>query len=90
MQAMKGVAEFYGFKTTTPWKDLSRAHQELILYGSGDDIIPITYHSKSESTWKSNKPFEGVIPSLARRMIETDSNSAREALAKYQRSSQAY
>ena len=87
MQAMKGVAKFYGFKTTTPWKDLSRAHQELILYGSGDDIIPITYHSKSESTWKSNKPFEGVIPSLARRIIETDSNSAREALAKYQRSS---
>jgi len=28
-----------------------------------------------------------VIPSLARRIIETDSNSAREALAKYQRSS---
>lgn len=87
MQAMQGVAKHYGFSTKTPWADLTREQQELILYGSGDEVVPITYESKSESTWKSNKPFEGVIPSLARRMIETDSNRAREELAKYQRSS---
>ena len=46
--------------------------------------MPITYNTKTESTWKSNKPFEGVIPSLERRLIETDSNSAREELSKYQ------
>ncbi len=84
MQALEGVAAFYGFPMTTPWEKLDRKFQEKILFGSGKDIIPITYNTKSESTWKSNKPFEGVIPSLERRLIETDSNSAREELSKYQ------
>ena len=55
-----------------------------MLYGSGKDIIPIVYESKSESTWKSNKPFEGVIPSLERRLLETESDSVREDLSRYQ------
>jgi len=86
MQALEGVARHYGFSAADPWKKLKREHQEIILYGSGDEVIPITYNTKSDSTWKSNKPFEGVIPSLERRLIETDSNSAREELAKYQAS----
>ncbi len=86
MQAMEGVAKHYGFSVAEPWKKLSRKNQERILYGSGDEVVPITYETKSESTWKSNKAFEGVIPSLERRLIETDSNSAREDIAKYQAS----
>ena len=84
MQALEGVARHYGFSAADPWDKLSKKHQQIILYGSGDEVIPITYNTKSDSTWKSNKPFEGVIPSLERRMIETDSNSAREELSKYQ------
>lgn len=87
MQAMEAVADHYGFKTTTAWNKLKKEHQDLILYGTGTKAIPITYHSKSESTWKSNKPFEGVIPSLQRRLIESDSNSVREDLSRYQNSS---
>ncbi len=86
MQAMKAVAKEFGFKTTTPWNKLKREHQEKILYGSGAKHISITYKSKNKSEWKSNKAFEGVIPSLTRRMIETDSNSVREDIARYQTS----
>ena len=86
MQALEAVCAFYDIPADKPWKNLKREQQEKILYGSGKDIIPITYNSKSESTWKSNKPFEGVIPSLERRLLETDSNSAREELSKYQNS----
>ena len=87
MQTLSAVARHYKFKTTTPWQDLKKAQRDIILYGSGDDVIPVTYQSKNESTWKSNKPFEGVINSLNRRILETDSNSAREELSKYQNSS---
>jgi excinuclease ABC subunit A len=86
MQALEGVAAHYGFSADAPWSELDRKWQEIILYGSGDEIIPITYNTKSDSTWKSNKPFEGVIPSLDRRLLETDSNSAREEISKYQAS----
>lgn len=87
MQAMEAVAKHYGFKTTTPWEKLKQEDRDRILYGSGDTVIPITYKSKTESTWKSKKPFEGVIPSLERRLIETDSNSVREDITRYQTSS---
>ncbi len=87
MQAMEAVAKHYKFKTTTAWNKLKKSEQDAILYGSGDTVIPITYESKTESTWKSNKPFEGVIPSLARRLVETDSNRARDELSRYQTSS---
>jgi len=86
MQAMEAVAKFYKFKVTTPWEKLTQEQRDYILLGSGKDIIPISYKSKNDSTWKSNKPFEGVIPSLERRLLETDSNSVRDDLSRYQTS----
>ena len=83
MQALKAVASYYGFDSSTPWKDMEDKHKEVILYGSGNVKIPTIYESKSESTWKSNKPFEGVINNLKRRMIETESNASRERLAEF-------
>ncbi len=84
MQAMLAVADYYGFSVDTPWQELSREHRDIMLYGSGDTAIPTTYQSKNESTWKSNKPFEGVVNNLKRRMIETESNAMREKLAAFQ------
>ncbi len=84
MQAMEAVAKHYKFSTKKPWNELKKEHQDIMLYGSGDVIIATTYQSKNDSVWKSNKPFEGVINNLERRLIETDSNSRREELSKYQ------
>ncbi len=83
MQALRAVAAHYGFDPHTPWKDMETAHKQIILYGSGKVKIPTIYESKNQSSWKSNKPFEGVINNLKRRMIETDSNSMREKLSEY-------
>ena len=87
MQAQQAVAKHFGFKTDVAWEDMKPADRDIILFGSGDEKVPITYASKNDSKWNSNKPFEGVINNLARRMIETESNAARENLAKYQTSS---
>ncbi len=87
LQAMEAVAKHFKFSTKTPWEKLKPAHQEYILYGSGDEDIRTTYHSKSGNDWKSNKPFEGVIPNVERRLKDTDSNSQHEKLVKYQSSS---
>lgn len=83
LQAMEGVAKHYGFSVDTPWKKLKPEHQDRILHGSGDEIIRIVYTSKSDSNWKSNKPFEGVVPNLERRLLETESNSQRMKLEEY-------
>ncbi len=86
MQAMRAVAEYYKFDTNTPWNELEDKHKNYILRGSGTKTIKTVYKSKNDSTWNSNKPFEGVIPNLQRRLLETDSNSVREGLSKYQTS----
>lgn len=88
MQALEAVAKHYKFKTTVPWSALKKEHRDIILYGSGDDVIAIDYQTKTDNTWKSRKPFEGVIPSLERRMLETESASAREDMAEYQSSAE--
>lgn len=86
LQAMQAVAEHFGFRTDVPWYEMDEEHQNIILYGSGDVAIKTVYTSKSDSAWKSNKPFEGVIPNIERRLLETESNSQREKLTKYQSS----
>ncbi len=85
MQTLRCVANHYGFDLDVPWKELDPKYQNIILYGSGKDEIPLIFESK-QNTWKNTKPFEGVIGNMERRLIETDSNSVREALSKYQSS----
>ncbi|MCB1531564.1 MAG: excinuclease ABC subunit UvrA [Alphaproteobacteria bacterium] len=86
MQALEAVADHFGFDVDTPWEKMKDKHKEIILYGSGNEVVPITYESKNDSKWNSKKPFEGVINNLERRLLETESNSAREHLAQYQTS----
>lgn len=88
MQALEAVAKHYKFRTDIPWSGIKKEHRDIILYGSGTTPIAINYQTKTENTWKSNKPFEGVIPSLQRRMLETESNSAREEMSEYQSSAE--
>ena len=83
LQAMEAVAKHYKFRVDVPWSKMKKSDRDIILYGTGETIIKTAYTSKNESVWKSNKPFEGVIPNLERRMLETDSNSQMEKLEEY-------
>jgi excinuclease ABC subunit A len=87
LQAMEAVAKHYKFRTDVPWSKLKPEHQDYILHGTDDTVIKTTYTSKTDSMWKSNKPFEGVVPNIERRLLETDSNSQREKLEIYQNNS---
>ena len=53
-----------------------------MLHGSGDDEIKFSYEDGVRS-YDTKKPFEGVITNLERRFRETESEWAREELAKY-------
>ncbi len=83
MQALQAVANHYSFSDDTPWKKLDKIHRDILLYGSGDTSISITYKSKKASTWKHHKPFEGIMNNLKRRFIETESNGVREQLSTF-------
>ena len=60
------LADYYGFDVNTPYKDLPKDIQNIILYGTGDTNIPMIYE-RSYGSGKYSAPFEGVITNLERR-----------------------
>ena len=83
LQTLMAIAEKYDFSIDSKWSDLPKKYQNIILDGSDDEKIIINYDDGSR-TFKTNKPFEGIISNLKRRYIETDSNWMREEIEKYQ------
>jgi len=81
-QTIESLADYLGISTKTPWKDLPNSAKDIILYGSKGKNVPIYY-----TRFETNKPFEGVIPNMERRFLETESAAMREELARYQSAS---
>lgn len=63
----------------TPWKDLPDKLKNILLRGSGDEVIVFDYWMRGKLR-SLRKPFEGIIPNLERRYAETESESVRERL----------
>ena len=82
VQTLTALAKFYKFTLDTKWKDLPKKTQSAILHGSGEDEIKFSYEDGVRS-YDTKKPFEGVITNINRRYRETESEWAREELAKY-------
>ncbi len=82
IQTLMALGKHYKFTLDTKWKDLPKKTQDAILHGSGDDTIKFTYDDGARS-YETKKPFEGVITNLERRWKETESDWAREEMARY-------
>jgi excinuclease ABC subunit A len=82
LQTLEALGKHYRFALDSKWKALSKTVQDAILYGSGDDEIKFTYDDGLRA-YTTKKPFEGVITTLERRFKETESEWAREEIAKY-------
>ncbi len=82
-QTLKSLAAHYGFKLSTPFRKLRKKDREAVLFGSGGVPISMRYDDGLRK-YETTRPFEGVIPNLARRFRETDSSWVREELSKYQ------
>jgi excinuclease ABC subunit A len=82
LQTLEALAKHYKFTLDAKWKTLPKKTQNAILYGSGEDDIKFVYDDGMRS-YTTRKPFEGVVTNLERRFRETESDWAREELAKY-------
>jgi excinuclease ABC subunit A len=80
---LEALAKHYKVSMKTPWKDLPRAFQEVVLNGSSDEEIAITFKGDGH-TYKYKKAFEGVVSALERRMKETESDQVRDGLSEFQ------
>ena len=83
-QMINSIASHYKFNVDTPFKELSNNIQDILLYGSGDEEIKFEYLRSEKKTVVRKHSFEGVIPNLQRRYLESESAMVREELLKYQ------
>jgi excinuclease ABC subunit A len=81
-QIIQALARHYDFSVDTPFEELPKKIRDVVLYGSGDEIIEFRYFGDS-GVQKRRHPFAGIIPNLERRYRETDSRIVREELSKY-------
>ena len=77
------MSKHYKFDPETPWDELPKKAQQVMLFGSGNDEVEFRYTHGNGRTTKKKHRFEGIIPNLERRYKETDSLPVREELAKY-------
>jgi excinuclease ABC subunit A len=79
LEALTGA---YGVDVHTPYRLLPEAFKKVLLYGSGDREIPFSFEGKGR-VYRHTRPFEGVIPNLQRRYLETPSPQSREEIEAY-------
>jgi len=83
-RVLDAVAESHGFSTTTPWKKLPKKVRDVVLYGSDEEIY-VKYKNRYGRTRSYWTTYEGVVPVVERRHVETDSESQRERLEEFMR-----
>jgi len=82
-QIICSLAAHYGFDPETAYSELPKAIQDMILYGSGKEVIEFKYPNGTGTAKTKRHTFEGIIANMERRYHETDSALVREELSKY-------
>jgi excinuclease ABC subunit A len=88
-QTIEQVAKHYGFNSNkTPIQDIEPERLNKLLFGTQNEAIDFHFENNGndyrnqdnefKSSWDVKRPFEGVIPILHRRYMETRSEWARE------------
>ncbi len=81
-QYFKGMARHFGFDMNTPFEQLDRSVQEKLLYGTDNERFEVDYSSDYGKGTFLNR-FEGIIPNIERRYMQTDSDMMKAEYEKY-------
>ncbi|MCZ7355847.1 MAG: excinuclease ABC subunit UvrA [Candidatus Methanoperedens sp.] len=82
-QMLASVAKHYGFSLDTPFSELKPEHVRVILHGGSEQIQFRYVPRERDGLWEHWSSFEGVIPHLARKYRESQSEEGRERIQQY-------
>ena len=82
-QTLQAIAKHYDIAMSKPWKDLPTAFKSVVLYGT-KDVISFDYDDGNRA-FTTNKPFEGIIPNMSRKLREATNNAVKEEIIKFQK-----
>lgn len=81
---IEALSKKYEFSLDTPWNDLPKKIQDIILFGNGEEILLVdTRNSKFSHGAEYRSTWEGIVPSLERRYRETGSDDMKEYYEQY-------
>ena len=81
MTQFRALSRRYGFSLDTPYKDLPKKIQDILLYGNEGERIEMTA-STANFKMVYNARYEGVVNNLSRRYRETQSEGVRADIEK--------
>ena len=83
MTQTRALIEKYKSSLDTPWEELPKKLQDIIINGSGDAVIEYDYTNLMGETKHYQMAYPGVLPTLQRRYRESSSDFMREEYEKY-------
>jgi len=82
-QLLKATANHFKIPTNVPVRELNEAQMRILLHGSGDETITVTYVNREGDTRHYRTNYEGVVPNLWRRYNESTSDYVRDKLESF-------
>ncbi len=83
-QILISICKHFKIPMDKPFKGLTEKQKKILLYGSGEEKIPMQWEARSGAgKGEFKRPFEGVIPNLLRRYRETSSEEIRKWIEAY-------
>lgn len=80
---LESLSQHFGFSMDAPIRELDLEHLSVILYGTAGNKLEVSHQTKKGKVYSWNTAFDGVIPNMERRHIDTESDSVREDIARY-------
>jgi excinuclease ABC subunit A len=82
-QGLQAAAKAYRVDLDKPVRELTPEQMNIILYGTGDRQVQMTYRNSNGHEFRFSRAFEGVITNLERRYKETNSEYIREKISEF-------
>jgi excinuclease ABC subunit A len=82
-QMTQAIAEKWEVDMDTPWQDLPEGVRDCFLCGTDGERVYISYRNRYGRRRSYMTTYEGIVPNLERRYLETDSDYSREKIEEY-------
>lgn len=82
-QMLEQACLSFGIDMDTPFEDLPKEHQDIILNGSNGENFHFHYENDFGGVRDEEVPFEGIINNINRRYAETNSDFTRDQMRLY-------
>src|SRR5512133_1425124 len=82
-QSLVNASRAFKIDLDKPVKDLTKEQMKVVLYGTGEKQIQMTYQNANGNEFKFTRAFEGVITNMERRYKETNSEYIREKISEF-------